>query len=329
MQRTLGRSGIKAGAIGLGSWAIGGHFVLHGLPDGWGDVDDAESIRAIHAGLEMGANLIDSADAYGTGHSERMIGRAVASRRSEVVIATKFGFTYDEESRELGEIDISPEYVRRACKASLARLATDYIDLYQIHPGEMPFEQIERAAETLEQLCEEGLIRFWGWSTDNAGAASRLVHFPHFTAIQQGLNVFNDGPEVLALCGAENLASLNRSPLAMGILTGKFTGKTVLPSDDVRGAGHGWVNDFENGRPRPEVLARLAAIRELLQSGGRTLAQGALGWLLARSPNTFPIPGFKTVAQVKENAGAMEKGPLPPSVMDEIAGILSGSLETA
>ncbi|WP_196259126.1 aldo/keto reductase [Pelagibacterium limicola] len=329
MQRTLGRSGIKTGAIGLGCWAIGGPFFMHGKPDGWGGVDDAESIRAIEVAIELGANLIDTADAYGTGHSERVIGRAVANRRPEVAIATKFGFTYDETTKALGEIDISPDYIRRACKASLERLRTSYIDLYQIHPGEMPFDQIERAAETLEKLCEEGSIRFWGWSTDNAAAAARLVNYPHFTAVQQELSVFRDGPGVISLCEAENLASLNRSPLAMGMLTGKFSASTVLSTDDVRGAGHDWVRDFANGRPTAEALAKLDAIRELLQTGGRTLAQGALGWILARSPKTIPIPGFKSEAQVRDNLGALEKGPLPKDVMDEIARVLPDRAQAA
>lgn len=324
-KRVLGRSGIEAGAVGLGGWAIGGHFLLDGKPDGWGDVDDDQSIRAIHQGLEMGANLIDTADAYGTGHSERIIGRAVTDRRSDVVIATKFGFTYDEGAKALGGIDISPAYVRKACLASLERLGTDYIDLYQIHPGEMPADEIDAAAEELEKLCDQGLVRWWGWSTDNARAAARLVDYPHFCAIQQELSVFSDGPDVLALCEAENLASLNRSPLAMGLLTGKFSSTSTVPASDVRGAGHSWVRGFEDGRPRPEVLARLEAIRDLLQTGGRTLAQGALGWNLARSPHTFPIPGFKSEAQVRDNLGAMEKGPLPAAVMAEIERVLTGA----
>lgn len=328
-RRKLGRSDIEVGAIGLGGWAIGGHFLLDGKPDGWGQVDDDRSVRAIHLALERGANLIDTADAYGNGHSERVIGRAVAARRGDVVIATKFGFTYDEQARALGEIDISPAYIRKACQASLQRLGTTYIDLYQIHPGEMPADQIDAAAEALERLCEEGLVRFWGWSTDNAAAAARLLEYPHFCAIQQELSVFRDGPGVLALCEAENLASLNRSPLAMGVLTGKFSKTTMLPSTDVRGAGHSWVRDFDNGRPRPEMLARLEAIRDLLKSDGRTLAQGALGWNLARSPRTVPIPGFKTEAQVEDNLGALEKGPLPGNIMIEIARVLAKETEAA
>jgi aryl-alcohol dehydrogenase-like predicted oxidoreductase len=124
------------------------------------------------------------------------------------------------------------------------------------------------------------------------------------------------------MCEANNLASLNRSPLAMGFLTGKFGTETRLPAHDVRAAGHSWVRFFDDGRPRPDHLRRLAEMRELLRTGGRTLAQGALGWILARSPSTFPIPGFKTEAQVRENLGALEMGPLSAATMAEIGAVL-------
>lgn len=108
----------------------------------------------------------------------------------------------------------------------------------------------------------------------------------------------------------------------MGFLTGKYTSGSQLPADDVRAAGHGWVRDFRDGRPTPEALARLDAVRELLTTGGRTLAQGALGWILARSPQTVPIPGFKTEAQVRDNLGTLEKGALSAALMAEIDGLL-------
>ncbi|WP_027998483.1 aldo/keto reductase [Sinorhizobium arboris] len=320
--RPLGRSGLSAGPIGLGCWAIGGFFTLDGKPDGWGKVDDEQSIRAIHAGLDMGASLIDTADAYGTGHSEEVIGRALKGRRADTVVATKFGYTHDRARRALVGKDVSPGYIERACTASLRRLGTGHIDLYQIHVGDLTHDQADAAGETLEKLAERGAIRFWGWSTDDAAGAKRMVKFPHFVAVQQELNVFTDGPDMLAMCENNGLASLNRSPLAMGFLTGKFSPEMRLPDDDVRAAGHSWVRFFEDGRPRGDYLERLAELRELLQTGGRTLAQGALGWLLARSPNTFPIPGFKTETQVRENLAAMQMGPLPAAIMAEIDALL-------
>lgn len=327
--RPIGRSGIEASAIGLGCWAIGGPFLLRGKPDGWGDIDDGQSIRAIELALDLGATLFDTADAYGTGHSESVLGQGLGKRRSQAIIATKFGYTYDPVAKALLSTDVSPEYVQWACIQSLKRLATDYIDLFQIHVGDLSDDAADAAGEALEKLSESGQIRAWGWSTDSAALATRMVKFPHFTAVQQELSLFRDGPDMLDLCAKQNLASLNRSPLAMGMLTGKFTATSVLPSSDVRAAGHEWVRFFKDGRPLPEALARIEAIRDLLTSGGRTPAQGALGWILARSPHTLPIPGFKSEAQVRDNLGALEKGPLPAATMAEIAGILNELAEPA
>jgi aryl-alcohol dehydrogenase-like predicted oxidoreductase len=135
--RKLGRTGPEVSAIGLGCWAIGGPFIFEGKPDGWGTVDDAESIRAINRAVDLGVTLFDTADAYGTGHSERVLGRALRGRRDDVVIATKFGYTYDESRRTITGTDVSAGYIRRACAASLVRLGTDYIDLYQLHVGDV------------------------------------------------------------------------------------------------------------------------------------------------------------------------------------------------
>lgn len=327
--RSLGRSGPAVGAIGLGGWAIGGHFTLDGRNDGWGEVDDAQSIRALQIGIELGATLIDSADAYGTGHSEEVIGAAIKGRRGEVTLATKFGFTYDATRRALLAIDVTPDYIDWANAQSLKRLGVERIDLYQIHPGALSAAEADAAGAALEALAEAGRIGAWGWSTDDAAAARRMLKFPHFTAVQQELNLFHDGPEMLALCAEANLASLNRSPLAMGLLSGKFGPETRFGTGDVRGAGHSWVKHFRDGVPTPEALARLAALRDLLTSGGRSPAQGALGWILARSPHTIPIPGFKTEAQVRDNLGALDKGPLPAAVMAEIDAVLKAEMAEA
>lgn len=322
--RPLGRSGISASAVGLGCWAIGGHFTLDGRPDGWGYVDDAQSIRAIEVAFDLGGTLFDTADAYGTGHSETVLGTALKRRRADAVIATKFGFTYDAAARALLATDVGPSYIDWACTQSLQRLGTDYIDLYQIHVGDLPDNAADAAGEALERLVDQGRIRAWGWSTDDAGKAARMLKFPHFSAVQQELSVFKDGAEMLELCAAENLASLNRSPLAMGMLTGKFSNASKLPSSDVRAAGHSWVRFFKDGKPLPELVSRVEAIREVLTTGGRTPAQGALGWILARSPHTMPIPGFKSEEQVRDNLGALDFGPLKPETMAEIDRLLSG-----
>ncbi|MGO8247958.1 aldo/keto reductase [Rhizobium johnstonii] len=321
--RKLGRSDMSAPPIGMGCWAIGGHFTMDGMNDGWGDIDDAQSIRAIHVGLELGATLFDTSDAYGTGHSEEVIGEALKGRREQAIIATKFGYTYDRDRRALIGSDVSKTYIEWAWTQSARRLGTDCIDLFQIHVGELTDQQADEAGETLEKLADQGRIRAWGWSTGNVVSARRMLKFPNFVSIQQSLNVLNDAPDHIALCETGELASLNNSPLAMGLLSGKFGSGSQLPKSDVRAAGHSWVRDFVDGKPRPEVLRKIGAIRDLLQTGGRTTAQGALGWLLARSENTFPIPGFKTEAQVRDNLGALQLGALPPPVMQEIDGVLA------
>ncbi|MGZ4462687.1 MAG: aldo/keto reductase [Gaiellaceae bacterium] len=321
MKRMLGRSGIEVSALGLGCWAIGGPFGGE-VKRGWGEVDDEESARAIRRGLELGVTFFDTADVYGAGHSERVLGRALGSDRDRVVIATKFGNTFDEATRTTFDTDVSAAYVRSACEASLRRLGTDVIDLYQLHVNELEPARADDVAVTLDELKQAGLIRAYAWSTDFPQSARQFAAHPGCVAIQHTLNVFEDAPKVLAICEELDLASINRGPLAMGFLSGKYAAGSQLPSDDIRSSGFSWVSSFDHGRPKQEALDRLASIREILTSGGRTPAQGALAWLWARSDRTIPIPGFKTVAQVEENVGAMAFGPLDPKSMAEIETIL-------
>lgn len=321
MQRTLGRSDIAVSALGLGCWAIGGPFGSEGTAAGWGEVDDAESIPAIRRGLELGVTFFDTSDVYGTGHSETILGRALGADRDRVVIATKFGNTFEEGTGRMHGPDVSPAYIRRACEGSLRRLGTDRIDLYQCHRADLEPAVADEVAGVLEQLRDDGLIRAYGWSTDDVERAAWWAK--RCTSIQHPLNVLEDAPDLLALCERHGLASINQRPLAMGLLSGKFTADSRLPREDVRASGASWLTAFDaDGRPRREFLDGLAAIREALTSDGRTLVQGALGWIWARSERTIPIPGFKSVAQAAENAGALARGPLPADRMREIDALL-------
>jgi aryl-alcohol dehydrogenase-like predicted oxidoreductase len=330
MQRTLGGSDIDVSALGFGCWAIGGPFGRDGSSSGWGQVNDDESIAALRRGLELGVSFFDTADVYGTGHSETILGRALGTDRDGVAIATKFGNTFEEGTGRSGEPDVSAGYIRRACEASLRRLGTDRIDLYQCHVGNLERPVAEEVADTLDALCDDGLIRAYGWSTDDAERAGWWAPRERCASVQHHLNVLEDAPEVLALCERADLASINRGPLAMGLLSGKFTGASRLADNDVRGSGAAWLTAFDpDGRPRQEFLDGLAAIRELLTADGRTLVQGALGWIWGRSGQTVPIPGFKTVAQAEENAGALAHGPLPPERMAEIDDVLGRSAARA
>ncbi|SMF41501.1 aldo/keto reductase [Paenibacillus barengoltzii] len=322
-KKTIGSSGLQVSPLGFGGWAIGGPFLLDGLPDGWGEVDDKESIRAVQTALDQGINFFDTADVYGTGHSEEIVGQALQGRRQDAVIATKFGFTYDAATRKVfTKLDVSRNYIRWACQASLRRLGTDYIDLYQIHPGDFSLEQLDEAIDGLERLKQEGLIRAYGWSTWSTANAEQFARKSSGAAIQHPLNVLSDDSSMVELCERHGLSSINNSPLAMGLLSGKFTAASSLPGDDVRGSGHEWVQYFKDGKPLPEYLAKLDAVREILTSGGRSLVQGALAWIWGKSECTIPIPGLKNVKQVEEAAKAISFGPLTPSQMSEIEAIL-------
>jgi aryl-alcohol dehydrogenase-like predicted oxidoreductase len=311
MTRQLGRSGIAVSAMGLGCWAIGG--------SGWGGgADDDQSARGIQRALELGITFFDTADVYGdNGHSEHVLGKALAGRREQVVIATKFGYSDTGAHAE-------PDYIRAACEASLKRLNTDYIDLYQFHINEYPPDQALPVRETLEALVAEGKLRTYGWSTDFPDSARMFAQGANCSAIQVELNVIDDAADILAVCDEFNLAAINRGPLAMGLLTGKYvSNSTPLPADDVRGpTAPDWMKYFRDGKPNPEWLDKVNAVGEILCSGGRTLAQGALAWLWARSDKNLPIPGFRTVAQVEENAGALRFGALTTAQIDEIDRLL-------
>lgn len=326
MTRKLGRSAIDVSALGFGCWAIGGPAWRGETPVGWGEVDDAESIRAVRRALDLGVTFFDTADVYGAGHSEHIVGQALSGRRDQAVIATKFGNAFTEGNKQLSGSFASPDYIRQACEHSLRRLKTDHIDLYQFHLGAYPLEDAGPVVQTLEELVQAGKIRGYGWSTDDPARARFFAQGPYCTSVQFQLNVLDDNAEMVALCEALKLAGVNRGPLAMGLLTGKYSTSSTLAENDVRGSrAPDWMKYFKNGRPNPEWAAKVEAIREILTSGGRSLVQGALAWLWARSPLMVPIPGIRTVQQAEENAGAMRFGALTPNQMQEIERLMGRS----
>ena len=307
----------------MGCWAIGGPFHAGEQQAGWGKVDDAESTRAIRAALDMGVTFFDTADVYGAGHSERVLGEALGAEKHSVVVATKFGNVFDESTKEITGNDASPEYIRAACDASLRRLGRDYIDLLQFHINEYEIEKAPEVRDALEGLVADGKIRGYGWSTDWPERAAVFAEGEACTSVQFQMNVLDDNPEMRAFCERENLAAINRGPLAMGLLTGKYDKGGIDDAEDVRGPNSpDWMKYFVKGQPSREFLEKIAAIRDILTSNGRSLVQGALGWIWARSSLTVPIPGFKSVKQVQENAGAMAHGPLRDEQLDEIDRLL-------
>jgi aryl-alcohol dehydrogenase-like predicted oxidoreductase len=326
--RTLGKSGIEVSALGMGCWAIGGTWMFNGNPAGWSTVDDVESLRALRRAFDLGVTFFDTAANYGAGHSERLLGEAFGAHRDEVVIATKFGYAVDEVAGAVANYEDQDSdgavatHLRADLEASLKRLGTDYVDVFQLHVGDLSIERAVEARDVLEQLVGEGLIRTYGWSSDRADALRAFSTGPGCGVIQQGLSVLDEvDPALLALCAELDLASIDRGPLGMGLLTGKYAPDSTFGSDDQRRLA-AWHPGFRDGKPTAEWLNKLAAIRDVLTSGGRTLAQGSLAWIWGRSERTVPIPGFKTVAQVEENAGALAYGPMQAEEMAEIDRIL-------
>lgn len=326
--RRLGRSGIEVSALGMGCWAIGGPWEFNGGAAGWSRTDDDESVRALRRALELGVNLFDTAANYGAGHSERLLARAFAGHREEVVIATKFGYAVDEAASSVRHYDASEEHsdvasrVRSDLEASLRRLDTDHVDVYLLHVGGLSIERATDVAAVLEDLVIEGKVRTYGWSTDRTDAVAAFATGSGCGVVEQGLSVLDeDDGSMLRLCDERDLASLIRGPLGMGLLTGKFTATSTFPADDQRAHAE-WHPGFHDGRPTSAWLSRVDAVREVLRSDGRTLAQGALAWLWARSGRTIPIPGFRTVAQVEENAAALVFGPLSETAMRRIDELL-------
>lgn len=326
LQRTLGKSKLEASALGMGCWAIGGPWTWdqpgrEPYPAGWGDTDDEESIRAIHAAVDMGVNFFDTAANYGAGHSEVVLGRALKGRRDQVVIATKFGHIVNEEKKTVyGDPDQIILNVRSDVENSLRRLQTDFIDIYQLHEGGFDPKRALELQPVLEKLVSAGKIRWYGWSTDIVDSARQFASAAsgeHCTSIQFRLNAFFDNPDMRQVCADFDLAGINKDPLNKGFLTGKFSSASTFPDNDIRSG-----TDFSN----PEIAKRLKIVdelRDILTSNGRTMAQGALSYIWALDERMVPIPGFKSVRQVQENAGALQFGPLTETQVKEAQAIVA------
>ncbi len=318
LRRRLGKSNLEVSALGMGCWAVGGPWTWNQpdeepFPAGWGQVDDAESIRAIQVALDLGIDFFDTAANYGAGHSEVILGKALADQRENVIIATKFGHMVNEVDKVVHKDDEQIlGNLRQDCENSLRRLGTDYIDIYQFHEPSYDPDKAPQVVEVLEELVIEGKIRYYGWSTDLPERARIFTKGEHYTAVQFALNVNHDNEEMRKLCADFDLGGINKSPLNKGILTGKFNADSTFPENDIR---HGL--NFKEGIPA-DRLKQVDALREVLTARGHTLAQASLAYIWALDERMVPIPGFKTIQQVEENAGALELGPLSKEQMHQI-----------
>ena len=307
-KRTLGRSGIEVTALGLGCMRISGPSqFIDGTKGEWSGIPDTKGkIRCLHTAMDKGVTLFDTSMAYGCGENEETLGKAFSDRRDKVIIATKFGNLMDEASRTLmrrkggpflAKAGTFPDWIRWSCEQSLRRLRTDYIDLYQCHAGMA--DNGEEMMETLERLVQEGKIRWYGWSTDDADRVRTFAQGEHCAAAELALNVLRSTNEALEVCEESNLAALIRSPLGGGLLAKS-------------------EQDIKQTEANIEKMKELDAIREILTSEGRSVVQGAICWLWARSDVTVPIPGFRTMEQLEGLCGALQFGPLTQEQMAEI-----------
>jgi aryl-alcohol dehydrogenase-like predicted oxidoreductase len=308
--RRLGRSGVEVSPLGLGTARMAGL----GWHDDIAPQDSAQSkrdaVRQIQAAVDLGVTFFDTADNYGQGLSERILGEALRGRRDGIVVSTKFGEDPIPDLEDPWSLDANS--IEQKCEASLRRLAVECIDLYLLHRRDYPLERAPVLMDVLEDLVRAGKIRYYGWSTNDVKRARLFAHGEHCIAIEHRLNVFNDNAAMLDLCQEQDLASLNSVPLLMGVLAGRWSPETKLEEDDPRAK---W---FEH----EEFLKLLTCVQQIepyLTSDGRSYVQGALGWIWARSPLTIPLPGFRNMEQIQELVQARKLGPLPMDVMQSIA----------
>ncbi len=305
--RQLGTSDVKISVITLGSWAIGGWM--------WGRPDDDSAIAAIAESIDLGVTSIDTAPVYGYGHSETVVGKAVAGRRDKVQILTKYVLRWDCDEGDVHfewtdadgvtkqiRVNGRKESVIWECEQSLKRLGTDYIDLYQCHWPD-PSTPVEETMGAIDKLLADGKIRAAGvsnWSGDEIGAACKIVPLasnqPPYSMINRKAEA-----DVMSYCAQHNIATIVYSPLQRGLLTGKVTMERVFPKADHRAA-----NPFFTPDNRKKVLEFLDEIRPIAEGHNVTLAQLAINWTINRAPVTAALVGARNPQQARENAAAAE-----------------------
>jgi aryl-alcohol dehydrogenase-like predicted oxidoreductase len=300
-QRKLGAGGPVVSMIGLGCM---------GMSDFYGHRDEAEAVATIHHALDRGVTLLDTADMYGYGRNEELVGRAIRGRRHEVFLATKFGIMRAEDDPNVRGINGRPEYVRAACEASLRRLGVDVIDLYYQHRVD-PATPIEETVGAMADLVRAGKVRFIGLS--EAGAATlRRAHAVHpLTALQSEYSLWTRDPEegVLAACRELGIGFVAYSPLGRGFLTGRIKRIEDFAPDDYR--PHTPRFQGENFQRNLDLVRRIELLAA--QKGCRP-AQLALAWVLAQGEDIVPIPGTKRRVYFDENLGALDLALTPAEV---------------
>jgi len=304
-KRTLGKSGIAVTEIGIGLWAIGG--------DSWGPTEDRESLNTIDAALDAGVTFFDTSDVYGAGHSEELLGQAMAGRRDRFVVATKIGWRDFDGERNRTAYD-TVEKLIAGVESNLRRLCTDTVDVIQSH---ISFRDptMEVFLEGFQRLQRDGKVRAYGVSTSDFEYLRAFSADGGCATLQIDYSILNRTPEadIFPYCRENGIGVIVRGPLAMGILTGKFGPDSQFAEGDFR---RRWQDDPKEHETYLDDLAKVEKLRILAK--GRTLAQLALQFVLAHPAVTVAIPGAKTVGQLRDNVGAAL---LPPLTADELAQI--------
>ncbi len=288
--RVLGRSGLSVSALGLGCM---------GMSDFYGAADDTTSIATVHRAIDLGVTFLDTADAYGPGRNETLLGTAIRDRRDSVTIATKFGFQRNPDGTAVG-INGRPDYVFQACDASLRRLGVDAIALYYQHRVD-PAVAIEETVGAMAELVQAGKVRYLGLSEAAPATLRRAVAVHPIAALQTEYSLWSRDPEgeLLATCRELGIGFVAYSPLGRGFLTGRFRSIDDLEPSDWRRQNPRFQGD--NFQKNLDVVAQVQA---LARDKGCAPAQLALAWLLAQGEDIVPIPGSAHAARVEENAGA-------------------------
>ena len=293
--RTLGSieagSDLTVSTLGLGCM---------GMSEFYGNADEAEAVRTIRRALDFGVTLLDTADMYGPFTNEKLVGGAIAGRRDDVVLATKFGNVRDATDPSRRRIDGSPEYVRRACDASLQRLGVDHIDLYYQHRVDQSVP-IEETVGAMAELITAGKVRRLGLSEASAATIRRAAAVHPITALQTEYSLWTRHieAEILPTIRELGIGLVPYSPLGRGFLTGKITSADSLAVDDFRRQNPRFVGDALEAN-----LALVEKVRAIAERKGVTAGQLALAWVLAQGDDVVPIPGTKRVAYLEENVAA-------------------------
>ena len=309
--RRLGKTGRDVSVIGFGAWAIGAD---------WGAVDDADSLRALHAAADAGVNLIDTADVYGDGRSERVIRRFLGERSGETFfVATKMG-----RRAPLDMASYTPEAFRAWTDRSRENLGVETLDLVQLHCLHPSIYYSPEHFAALDELVAAGAIAAYGVSVEKVEEALKAIEFPGVATVQIIFNMFRQRPadRFLAEAARRDVGVLARVPLASGLLTGKLTAATTFEATDHRLYNrHGESFDVGETFAGVDYATGLEVVDELkaLVPEGATLAQAALRWILMHDGITTTIPGAKTPEQARANAAAADLPPLPPETMARVA----------